>query len=296
MKKSVALVLSSGGARGFAHIGVIKVLEKHGYNITSVAGTSMGALVGGIYATGELKELEEWLCSLDVMEVLKLTDFSISKKGLVKGIKVIDKMKEIVPERDIESLPIPFCAVATDIINDEEKIFTEGNLYDAIRASISIPDVFQPFQIGGNYYIDGGVVNPIPVNRVRRNGDDLLFVVNVNAPIPYINNTIKAEEKSLSSKLLKKLKVINNKTDITNPKNHKNNMGIINLSSKSISLMLRKISDLTMNQCQTDLAINISRDAFGTYDFYKAKEIIEEGANAAERALAEYEATGRQGL
>lgn len=296
MKKSIALVLSSGGARGFAHIGVIKVLEKHGYNITSVAGTSMGALVGGIYATGELKELEEWLCSLDVMEVLKLTDFSISKKGLVKGIKVIDKMKEIVPERDIESLPIPFCAVATDIINDEEKIFTEGNLYDAIRASISIPDVFQPFQIGGNYYIDGGVVNPIPVNRVRRNGDDLLFVVNVNAPIPYINNTIKAEEKSLSSKLLKKLKVINNKTDITNPKNHKNNMGIINLSSKSISLMLRKISDLTMNQCQTDLAINISRDAFGTYDFYKAKEIIEEGANAAERALAEYEATGRQGL
>jgi len=296
MKKNVALVLSSGGARGFAHIGVIKVLEKHGYNITSVAGTSMGALVGGIYATGELKELEEWLCSLDMMEVLKLTDFSISKKGLVKGIKVIDKMKEIVPERNIESLPIPFCAVATDIINDEEKIFTEGNLYDAIRASISIPDVFQPFQIGGNYYIDGGVVNPIPVNRVRRNGDDLLFVVNVNAPIPYINNTIKAEEKSLSSKLLKKLKAINKKTDITNPKNHKNNMGIINLSSKSISLMLRKISDLTMNQCQTDLAINISRDSFGTYDFYKAKEIIEEGANAAQRALDEYEAAGRQGL
>jgi len=296
MKKNVALVLSSGGARGFAHIGVIKVLEKHGYNITSVAGTSMGALVGGIYATGELKELEEWLCSLDMMEVLKLTDFSISKKGLVKGIKVIDKMKEIVPERNIESLPIPFCAVATDIINDEEKIFSEGNLYDAIRASISIPDVFQPFQIGGNYYIDGGVVNPIPVNRVRRNGDDLLFVVNVNAPIPYINNTIKAEEKSLSSKLLKKLKAINKKTDITNPKNHKNNMGIINLSSKSISLMLRKISDLTMNQCQTDLAINISRDSFGTYDFYKAKEIIEEGANAAQRALDEYEAAGRQGL
>ena len=296
MKKSIALVLSSGGARGFAHIGVIKVLEKHGYNITSVAGTSMGALVGGIYATGELNELEEWLCSLDMMEVLKLTDFSISKKGLVKGVKVIEKMKEIVPERDIESLPIPFCAVATDIINDEEKIFTEGNLYDAIRASISIPDVFQPFQIGGNYYIDGGVVNPIPVNRVRRNGDDLLFVVNVNAPIPYINNNIKAEEKSLSSKFLKKMKAINKKTDITNPKNHKDNIGIINLSSKSISLMLRKISDLTMNQCQTDLAINISRDAFGTYDFYKAKEIIEEGANAAERALSEYEAAERPGI
>ena len=129
--KNVALVLSSGGARGFAHIGVIKVLEKEGFKITSVAGTSMGALVGGIYATGQLTNFEEWICSLDIKEVLRLTDLSISNKGLVKGKKIIEKMKEIVPERNIEDLAIPFCAVATDILNGTEKIFTRGKLYDA---------------------------------------------------------------------------------------------------------------------------------------------------------------------
>ena len=112
MKRNIALVLSSGGARGFAHIGAINILEKEGFNITSAAGTSMGVLVGGIYATGQLKSFEEWVCSLDIKEVLRLTDFTISKQGLVKGRKVIDKMKEIVPDRNIETLPIPYCAVA----------------------------------------------------------------------------------------------------------------------------------------------------------------------------------------
>jgi len=183
MKRNIALVLSSGGARGFAHIGAINTLEKEGFNITSVAGTSMGALVGGIYATGQLKTFEEWVCSLDIKEVLRLTDFTISKQGLVKGRKVIDKMKEIVPDRNIETLPIPYCAVATDILNGVESIFTSGNLYDAIRASISIPTVFQPFKIGNNYYIDEGVLNPIPINHVKRSGNDILVVVNVNSRI-----------------------------------------------------------------------------------------------------------------
>lgn len=118
MSRNVALVLSGGGARGFAHIGAIKVLENHGYTITSVAGTSMGALVGGIYASGRISEFEEWVSSLDVMEILKLTDISLSSKGFVKGTRVIDKLKEIVHDRDIEDLPIPYCAIATDLIRE----------------------------------------------------------------------------------------------------------------------------------------------------------------------------------
>ena len=131
MGKNVALVLSSGGARGFAHIGAIKVLEQHGYNITSVAGTSMGALVGAIHAAGQLGEFEEWVRTLDVMEVLKLTDISLSSKGFVKGKKIIEKLKEIVPERSIEELHIPYCAVATNFIKGKEKVFTEGSLFNA---------------------------------------------------------------------------------------------------------------------------------------------------------------------
>jgi NTE family protein len=287
MGKNVALVLSSGGARGFAHIGVINMLERYGYKITSVAGTSMGALVGGIYATGELKDLEDWVCSLDVMEVLKLTDISISKSGLVRGKKVIDKMKELVPDRNIENLSIPFCAVATDIINGKEKIFTEGNLYDAIRSSISIPNVFQPFQIGENFYVDGGVVNPIPVNRVKRTDNDLLFVVDVNAPVLPIREEQKPEEIS-DRKFLKKLKLFNKKLDKTIPEHPKDKIGMFNLTNRSVSLMLSRISTLTMEKCDADLVINISRDSFGTYDFYKAKEIIEEGAKAAEIAIKDF--------
>jgi NTE family protein len=147
MIRDVALVLSSGGARGFAHVGAIKVLERNGFRITSIAGTSMGALVGGIYATGKLQAFEEWANSLDIMEVLRLTDFTISKKGLVKGKKVIGKIKEIVPERNIEDLNIPFCAVATDILEETEVLFTKGSLYEAIRLLFQFRS-FQPHRIG----------------------------------------------------------------------------------------------------------------------------------------------------
>jgi len=284
MKKNVALVLSSGGARGCAHIGAIKVLDQNGYKITSVAGTSMGALVGGIYATGQLLQFEEWISSLDIKEVLRLTDFSISKKGLVKGKKVIDKIKQIVPERNIEDLSIPFCAVATDIIEGTEAVFTEGNLYEAIRASISIPTVFQPVKIGNRYFVDGGLTNPIPVNRVKRHKDDLLVVVNVSSPIPYEKKSIEIEKLS-DKKYSEQIKLIKEKLNNLIPTKKTEDIGIFNLTNKSISTMMRKISDLTLEKHKPDLLINISKESFGTYDFYKAKEIIEEGESATLSAL-----------
>ncbi|MCD4768939.1 MAG: patatin-like phospholipase family protein [Bacteroidales bacterium] len=284
MKKNIALVLSSGGARGFAHIGVINELQQQGFNITSIAGSSMGALVGGIYATGQLKQLEEWVTSLDIMEVLRLTDFSISSKGLVKGKKVIEKMKEIVPEVNIEDLSIPFCAVATDIVNDTEKTFTNGSLYDAIRASISIPTVFRPFRIADDFFVDGGVLNPVPVNRVKRETGDSLVVVNVNARIPYLKEAT-SKVVHLDNKYLQQIKLIQKKLSNTIPRNKKDDIGMFNLMNKSISLMLHQISTLTLEHNKPDLLINISRESFGAYDFYKAQDIIKAGEVAAQNAL-----------
>jgi NTE family protein len=284
MKKNVALVLSSGGARGCAHIGALKVLDQNGYKITSIAGTSMGALVGGIYATGQLQQFEEWISSLDIKEVLRLTDFSISKKGLLKGKKVIDKIKQIVPERNIEDLSIPFCAVATDIIEETEVVFTEGNLYEAIRASISIPTVFQAVKIGNRYFVDGGLTNPIPVNRIKRYKDDLLVVVNVSSPIPYEKKSIEAEKLS-DNKYSEQIKLIKEKLNNLIPTKKTEDIGIFNLTNNSIGTMMRKISDLTLEKNKPDLLINISKESFGTYDFYKAKEIIKEGERATLYAL-----------
>jgi len=284
MKKNVALVLSSGGSRGCAHIGAINMLEKNGYKITSVAGTSMGALVGGIYATGQLQQFEEWISSLDILEVLRLIDFSISKKGLVKGKKIIDKIRQIVPERNIEDLSIPFCAVATDIIGETEVVFTEGNLFKAIRASISIPTVFQPVKIGDRYFVDGGLTNPIPVNRVKRYKGDLLIVVNVSSPISYEKKSIETEKLS-DNRYSEQIKLIKEKLNNLIPTKKTDDIGIFNLTNNSIGTMMRKISDLTLEQQKPDLLINISKEAFGTYDFYKAKEIIIEGERATLDAL-----------
>ena len=287
MSKNVALVLSAGGARGFAHIGAIKVLEQHGYTITSVAGTSMGALVGAIYASGQLQEFEEWVSTLDVMEVLKLTDITLSSKGFVKGKKVIEKMKEIVPERSIEDLHIPYCAVATDIIRGQEKVFTEGNLFNAIRASISIPTFFQPCQIGDDFYVDGGLVNPIPINRVLRNRRDLLVVVNVNADIPH-EPIEESKETRNDSEFLKRIRKIRSKSDRHIPENVKDEIGIFNLNNRSISIMLNQIAALTLKNYKVDIKVELSRDSYGTYDFYKASEIISMGEKAALLALKRY--------
>lgn len=180
MNKDVALVLSSGGPRGFAYIGAIEELESRGYNITSVAGCSIGSLVGGVYAAGGLDEFKEWLYDLDNAKLLSLLDLSISKSYLVKGEKVIEEIKKIVPEVNIEDLQIPYRAVATDLYTGEEVVFSEGRLFNAIRASISIPSLFRPVKYGYHTLIDGGIVNTMPLSLAVRNGHDILVAFDVN--------------------------------------------------------------------------------------------------------------------
>lgn len=180
MDKDVALVLSSGGPRGFAYIGAIEELESRGYNITSVAGCSIGSLVGGVYAAGGLDGFKEWLFNLDNTKLISLLDVSISKSYLVKGEKVIEAIKRVVPEVNIEDLRIPYRAVATDLYTGEEVVFSKGRLFDAIRASISIPSLFRPVKYGYHTLIDGGIVNTMPLSQAVRNGHDILVAFDVN--------------------------------------------------------------------------------------------------------------------
>lgn len=180
MTKNVALALSSGGPRGFAYIGAIEVLQERGYKITSVSGASAGSLVGGIFAAGGLEAFKQWLYGLDPVQVVTLMDFTPSRNYLVKGDKVINAIRERVPDVRIEDLSIPFTAVATDLYTGEEVLFREGPLFEAIRASISIPSMFRPVKWHGRTLIDGGLVNTFPLNRVQRSGDDILVGFNVN--------------------------------------------------------------------------------------------------------------------
>ncbi len=285
MKQPVSLVLSSGGARGVAHIGAIEELEKQGFEIKSIAGTSMGALVGGMYATGKLDVYKEWMCSLDKMDVFNLIDFTFSKNGIMKGDKILREMKRMIPDRNIEDLSIPFVAVATDISNDKDVVFNSGSLYDAIRASISIPTVFTPFVKDESYIVDGGVLNPIPINRIKRVDDDILVVVNVNARVPNNKPPLPENNNHEEKRYSKYINTVINKLNYFIPKHETDKLGYFSLLNKTMGLMLHQISLMTLEKYQPDILINISRDSFGTYDFYKSEKIIEAGRSATKKAI-----------
>lgn len=179
-KKEVALVLSSGGPRGFAYIGAIEELLERGYTITSVAGTSIGSLIGGIYAAGKLPEFKKWLFSLDKWNLFSLMDLSFGKNHFVRGDRIIEAINQIVPDVNIEDLKIPYKAIATDLYTGEEIIFDKGKLLPAIRASISIPSLFRPVKHDMTSFIDGAMTNCLPLNRIDRKEGDILVALDVN--------------------------------------------------------------------------------------------------------------------
>jgi hypothetical protein len=179
-KRTISLVLGSGGARGYAHIGVIGWLKDHGFAIRSIAGSSMGALIGGIYATGKLDAYAEWVRALDRSDVLQLLDLSFGRSGLFKGERVMRALQDLIGEYDIEDLPISFTAVATDLDTEKEVWLSKGPLFDALRASIAIPTLFTPFQYKGRRLVDGGLVNPLPIAPTLRDMTDLTIAVNLS--------------------------------------------------------------------------------------------------------------------
>ncbi|CAM4085962.1 patatin-like phospholipase family protein [Vreelandella rituensis] len=181
----VALVLGSGGARGYAHIGVIEVLEERGYEIISVAGCSMGALIGGIYASGNLPAYRDWVCGLDYFDVLKLVDVTWNPMGAMRASKIMNKLESLVGDVLIEDLPIPLTTVATDLVRQREVWFQRGPLLRAIRASIAVPGVITPVHLGDQVLVDGGLLNPLPMMPVEAaHAADFVVAVNVTAHTP----------------------------------------------------------------------------------------------------------------
>jgi NTE family protein len=294
IRNQIALVLASGGARGMAHIGVIEELEKQNFQITSIAGCSFGAVVGGIYAAGHLQEFKNWLLNLDKMDVFRLMDFTISSQGFIKGNKVFQEIMPFITTINIEELCIPFSAVAVDPAKQEEVVFKTGSLLDAIRASVAIPSIIEPFEIGGVELIDGGVLNPIPLDLVVRNENDLLVAVNINATIPYKKKKKSSfEQKSKDENSLLKRIEFNERWEKLFPreKHSKEKYGYVALLNRSYDMMQNKITNMMIEKHKPEILVNISKNVCSTFDFFKAEEIIQLGRDSFNKALKEYDET-----
>ena len=284
MKKNVTLVLSGGGARGFAHIGAIEEIENQGYNISSIAGTSMGALVGGVFAVGKMDEFKKWAFKLGKQEILKLIDFSFSNQGLIKGDRVLKKMKEFIPDENIEDLKIKYTATAFDMAQNKEIVFREGSLYNAIRASISIPTVFTPVISGNLVLVDGGVVNNIPINNAIRTNNDVLMAVYVNADIPvhHINVTDKKKSQYLYIQKINEFRKSLNKVNDTDQVKR---FHYFNLINDTIAVMTNQLATTMIKNTPPEILVEISKKSCGTFDFFKAEELVEVGRYAARERL-----------
>ena len=281
--KDVALVLSSGGARGLAQIGAIEVLEEQGFHITSIAGCSMGALIGGVYAAGKLNEFREWMKGIDRKKMLELTDFSLSLNHFVKGVRIIEAIMEFVPDMAIEDLPIPYCAVATDWAAGCEVVFRTGSLFEAIRASISLPSFYKPVRRDGMILIDGGVVNPIPLNRVIRHKGDILMGVDVSGHDYKAQEDMKHEiserrkkDKSLAAQILNKL--IPDNIDFN----------YYTMLSRTSSLMIRQNSKLMAELMNPDILVDIQMSRYGSFDYDKSEKLIAIGRQKTLKAVSKY--------
>ena len=280
MRKDVALVLSSGGARGLAHIGAIEELEAQGYHITSIAGCSMGALIGGVYAAGKLAEFREWMKTVDRKKMLELTDFSLSLSHLAKGSRIIEAIMEFVPDIPIEDLPIPYCAVATDWKAGREVVFRKGSLFQAIRASISLPTFYEPVMRDGMVLIDGGVTNPFPMNRVERRPWELLVGVDVSGHDYKAQSEMQQElaekrkhSSSLSQQILNRLI----------PDNLEFNY--YTMLSRVNSIMIRQNSLLMAQLMKPDVLVDIQMSRYTTFDFDKSEKLIAIGRQKTQQAL-----------
>jgi NTE family protein len=287
--KTVSLVLGSGGARGMAHIGVIRCLQDKGYNIKYISGTSIGALVGGIYAAGKLDEYSKWVTELDKTNLLRLLDWSFRRGALFKGDKIIGVLEKLIGNSNIEDLPIGFTAVATDLQGEREVWFNSGPLFDAIRASIAIPMVFEPVMHMNRLLVDGGLVNPIPIAPVLNEQSDLIIAVDLNAAqehpmvaqkLPEQRNEDTSEYRLMISSFIEKFLP---QGETQEPDNYP---GLFDLIIQSMDVMQTTIARFKLAGYTPDVTINIPRDACAFFEFYRARELIDLGYCRAEAALA----------
>lgn len=285
---SVSLVLSSGGARGLAHIGVIQWLEERGYRIRSVAGASMGALVGGIYAAGGLPSYTTWVSALQRMDILRLLDLSLSRGSLFKGSRIIQVLRELIGDRAIEHLSVDFTAVATDLDRGREIWLRKGSLFDAIQASIAIPTIFAPVERDGRLLVDGGLINPVPIAPTLNDRTDLTVVVNVNAkaeqarPLPAAGEPGEdADSAPARAAIARFVDELQARLGVAN----QDERGLFEIISKSMDTMQTAIARQRLAAYSPDAIVEIPRNACAFHEFHRAREMIELGRVRASQTL-----------
>ncbi|MCP1676214.1 NTE family protein [Natronocella acetinitrilica] len=284
--KTVSLVLGAGGARGLAHIGAIEELVDQGYDIQAIAGCSMGALVGGIYALNKLDVYRDWVTSLEQSDVLALLDWTLSRGGLIQGERIISKLREMVGDCNIEDLPLDYTAVTVDIVREQELWLIEGPLFDAIRASIAIPAVFTPHHYRGRTLVDGGLLNPVPVAPTRRTLTDLTIVVDVNGHPGKEVEAEETEDAPVENGLLDRLRGVIGGDGHKQPE--ASGMALSEVLIRSLETMQAAITRQHLAVFQPDLVIHIPRNACMIHEFHKAAEMIELGRRMTRDRLARH--------
>ncbi|MFS8829819.1 patatin family protein [Synechococcus sp. R55.3] len=312
MGKKLGLALGSGGARGWAHIGVIRALEQAGIPIDYIAGTSIGAFVGAIYAAGELDELEDFVRDLNWKMILSLFDVVFPTCGLLDGNKIYELLTEHLQELCIEEAGIPFCCVATDLITGQEVLLRSGKMADAVRASISIPGIFTPFHHEGRYLGDGGIVNPVPVRVVREMGADVVIAVNLNHVDPadvesQLEETEVEETLQRRQRLNAEGEVIEEETNfITRIRKRYQSLqqgiqekisqwfpdepsgpNIFDVIGKTLNVMEQIVTRSVLAEHPPDLLLQPKLSQYGIFDFHQADPIIQEGYRQMRRAIPE---------
>ena len=274
-----------------AHIGIIDELIRNGFEIKAIAGSSMGALIGGVYAMGQLDVYTQWVTGLERRDVIRLLDLTFARSGLIKGDRIISVLRSLIGDANIEDLSIRFTAVATEVEGEKEVWFNHGSLFDAIRASISIPTVFTPHHYRGKHYLDGGLINPIPIAPTLEDETDLTIAVNlsgkpekdieVKPPSPKNNNQQRNSYQIRIAQFIDELKLRFDRQPV-------GALGVLDVIIKSMNIMENTLAETQLITYSPDIIIEIPRDVCNFYEFHRAQEMIDIGRKRTEAILAHY--------
>ena len=286
--EKIALVLGAGGARGLAQIGVIEALQARGMEIVAIAGSSSGALVGGLHASGKLPEYRDWLLSMDRRTMLRLLDPGFGRSALFEGTRLIAALREIAGSPKIEDLPIDFTAVAVDVLRQREVWLREGDMWDAIRASFAIPGLFTPHMIHGRALVDGGLLAPLPIAATRLSDAHRLIAVDMHGwPQRPPGEPAEAGAPSGPAPSARSWLTawMHTRASDASADAARNRLGFTDLMARSLDTMQAQIARVQLALDPPELVIRIPRDACQFYEFWRAKELIDVGRREADKAL-----------
>ena len=287
-KPTVSLVLGAGGARGLTHIGIINWLEEHNFEIKTISGSSIGALVGGIYGAGKLDIYTEWVKALQKKDVRGLMDFAFSRSGLIRGERIMETLNTLLGDINIEDLPIKFTAVASDLDADKEVWFTKGSLFEAIRASISIPTIFTPVRYHDHLLVDGAMMNPVPVAPTLTSMTDITIAINLSGKQKVLPDSLtknneppKIENKYLAeiSKFIARFKQDADESNVEE-------LHVFDVVMKTYESMSNTITRYKIAGYNLDYLINVPANVCKILEFHKAEALIDYGYQLAEKNLS----------